>query len=142
MARSVLLDAGPLVAYLIKEDEYHSWAIGQFGRFARFYTCEAVLAEACARLSYYDKTPAIVMELVAKAEASVILVNFQIKSRAERIARLMRKYADQPMDLADACLVVMSEQAEDSLVLTTDRTDFTVYRRHDREPIPFVSPGD
>jgi hypothetical protein len=48
MPKSVLLDAGPLVAYLREAETYHRWAVEQFKRFAQFSTCDAVLAEACA----------------------------------------------------------------------------------------------
>jgi predicted nucleic acid-binding protein len=44
------------------------------------------------------------------------------------------------LDFADACLVVMSEQTKDCRILTIDRADFTVYRRHGREAIPLVLP--
>ena len=53
MPKSVLLDAGPLVAYLREEETEHVLAVEQFRRFAQFSTCDAVLAEACARLAYY-----------------------------------------------------------------------------------------
>jgi hypothetical protein len=52
----------------------------------------------------------------------------------------MKKYADHPMDFADACLVYMSEQTKDCRIVTIDRADFTVYRRHGREAIPLVLP--
>jgi predicted nucleic acid-binding protein len=52
----------------------------------------------------------------------------------------MQKYGDQPMDFADACLVVMAEQLPDSVIVTLDATDFSVYRRHEREVVPYVSP--
>ena len=51
----------------------------------------------------------------------------------------MQKYAAQPMSLADACLVRMSETLSDPLVLTTD-SDFRVYRRHSRQVVPCVIP--
>jgi len=44
------------------------------------------------------------------------------------------------MDLADACLVAMSERVSDCLVVTLDRSDFSVYRRHERQVVPFISP--
>ena len=46
---------------------------------------------------------------------------------------------NRPMDFADACLVRMSERYPDSQVLTLD-SDFTIYRRHRREPIPVLMP--
>ena len=139
MAVSVLLDAGPLVAYLREKEEHHEWAVEQFRRFSHFATCDAVLAEACARLAYYDEEPARVLELVRDA-GSNISVEFVSTVHTDRIARLMRKYEDQPMDFADACLVVMTEQVRNCAVLTLDDADFRIYRRHDREVVPFFSP--
>jgi predicted nucleic acid-binding protein len=55
------------------------------------------------------------------------------------LLRLLRKYADQPMSLADACLVRMAELAEPCQVFTTDK-DFLVYRRKGRHLIPLLSP--
>ena len=55
-----------------------------------------------------------------------------------RIRTLMVRY--RGMDLADASIVVMSELHPRSRVLTIDRTDFTVYRRNDRQVIDFVAP--
>jgi predicted nucleic acid-binding protein len=53
----------------------------------------------------------------------------------------MKKYNNRPMDLADACLVAMSEQFSDCVVVTLDEEDFRVYRRHERQVIPFISPN-
>jgi hypothetical protein len=50
------------------------------------------------------------------------------------------KYHDQEMQLADACLVRMSELKRDCRVFTLDRRDFQVYRRFDRQMIPLVAP--
>jgi predicted nucleic acid-binding protein len=44
------------------------------------------------------------------------------------------------MDLADASVVVMSEQYARCQVLTVDRRDFSIYRRNDRRVIDFVAP--
>lgn len=52
----------------------------------------------------------------------------------------MRKYADVPMSLADACLVRMTEVLPEPIVLTTD-ADFRVYRRHGRQVVPCVLPS-
>jgi len=137
MPQSVLLDAGPPVAALRAEEINHAWAVSQSQRFSHFVTCEAVLAEACARLNYYGEDQTRVVALVTKG---AVVVDFDFNRSAHRIERLMKKYADQPMDLADACLVAMSEKSSDCLVLTLDATDFKVYRRHDRQLIPFLSP--
>jgi predicted nucleic acid-binding protein len=113
------------------------WAAKQFRRFSQFTTCEAVLAEACARLAYYDGDQSLVVDLLL---TGALAVDFTAAQAAERLSRLMKKYADLPMDLADACLVVMTEQVPDSLVVTLDAKDFAIYRRHEREVIPHLSP--
>lgn len=59
----------------------------------------------------------------------------------DEVAGLMRRYADMPMSLADACLVRMSEQREEYAVLTLD-ADFRVYRRHKRKKIPLLIPAE
>jgi len=64
---------------------------------------------------------------------------FDLGDQLEPVLKLMQKYADVPMSLADACLVRMTEALSDSLVLTTD-TDFRVYRRHSRHVVPCLIP--
>lgn len=53
--------------------------------------------------------------------------------------RLLQKYSDVPMSLADACLVRMAELYDDSTLFSID-TDFTVYRKHKRQVIPTILP--
>ncbi len=53
----------------------------------------------------------------------------------------MRRYANVPMSLADACLVRMSELAAGCVLFTLDG-DFRIYRRHRRQKIPLVIPPD
>ena len=137
MPKRVLLDAGPLVAFLSKEDEWHGWAVEQFERFAQFTTCEAVVSEACARLAYYGADQSMVVDLV---RAGALVADFDLNQAADRVSRLMKKYRDQPMDFADACLVTMSERISDSVVVTLDINDFSIYRRHEREIVPCISP--
>jgi len=66
-------------------------------------------------------------------------VAFRLEPESESVAALMRRYADLPMSLADACLVRMSELNRDCRVLTTD-SDFKLYRRFGRQVIPLLCP--
>ena len=136
MIKAVLLDAGPWVAYLRRADKHHGWARGQFSAREAFVSCDAVLAEVCARLEYYGNDPLAALEFV---KAGVVTLPFDLQGNIVFVDALMRKYRDQPMDLADACLVRMTEIEERSLVITTDG-DFRVYRRNGREVIPCVLP--
>lgn len=136
VAKAVLLDAGPWVAYLRRADKHHVWAREQFSAREAFVSCEAVLAEVCARLQYYGNDPLVALEFV---RSGVVTIGFDLQSNLLPVANLMRKYRHQPMDLADACLVRMTEMESRSLVVTTDG-DFKVYRRNGREVVPHVLP--
>ena len=56
------------------------------------------------------------------------------------VGRLLRRYASLPMDLADACLVRLSELHADSVVFTIDSEFRDVYRRNGRQVIPTLLP--
>jgi hypothetical protein len=66
---------------------------------------------------------------------------FDFQQQAPAVWKLMAKYADTPMDFADACLVRMTEIVPEPRVWTTDR-DFLIYRRHGRTSIPLVAPWE
>jgi predicted nucleic acid-binding protein len=138
MPRRVIIDAGALVAFLHRDDEWHDWAAEQFKRFRRLETCEAAVAEACARMEYFGLDQTRVGRLV---QDGVVTITFAAQGNIGRIVQLMDKYADRPMDFADACLVVMSEVQKDVLVITTD-SDFVFYRRHGRDVIPLELAGE
>jgi uncharacterized protein len=134
--KTVLLDAGPWVAYLRRADKHHVWAREQFSARTAFVSCDVVLAEVCARLQYYGNDPLAALEFVT---AGVVTLDFDLQDNLAFIRKLMRKYSDQPMDLADACLVRMTEIEARSLVVTTDE-DFRFYRRNGHEVVPCVLP--
>jgi uncharacterized protein len=137
MPRRVLVDAGPLVAFLNKNDLWHKWAREQFQRFRCFVTCEPVLAEVCARLAYEGISQRQALELLNQG---AVVLDFDLTRRVERVKVLMQKYDNRPMDLADACLVAMTEDHADSVVVTLDRRDFSVYRRSGRDVVPIITP--
>ena len=135
-----LLDTGPLVAFFDRRDHHHEWALEQWARAPiPLLTCEAVLAEATYLLQEHaGLNPARVLELI---ERGVVAVPFQVTEHAAAVLRLLDKYADQNMQLADACLVRMSEISSSSCVFTMDQQDFSVYRRFERRVIPLVAPS-
>ncbi len=134
-----LLDTGPLVAFFDRSDACHEWAKGKWRQApVPMLTCEAVLAEAAYLLRAHARLPG--EKILALFERKVITVPFALEAHAEPVAQLLEKYHDQGMDLADACLVRMSELKRDCRVFTLDRQDFEVYRRFDRQVIPLVAP--
>jgi predicted nucleic acid-binding protein len=135
MAASVLVDAAFLIALLSKRDTHHRWAAIQAPQFARpWNTCEAVLAEA-----FHVLGAAGAPALRAMLQRRILLVAFDLGQHIQPVLKLMQKYADLPMSVADACLVRMTEAFSDSLILTTD-TDFRLYRRHSRQVVPCRMP--
>ena len=134
----VIVDTGPLVAYLQSDEQHHAWTVDRFSTLPPpLFTCEAVLAEACFLIVRGGGNPDDLLDLV---ERGLIRVSFQLPSEIPRIRQLMRKYKDLPMSLADACLVRMTEQATDCLVVSLD-AHFRIYRRHGRTVIPVLLPG-
>jgi len=78
--------------------------------------------------------------VVALLRRRSLVVAFNLAADLEAVLRLIQKYANVPMGLADACLVRMTETFGDAVVLTTD-ADFAIYRRHSRNVVPCVLPG-
>jgi predicted nucleic acid-binding protein len=132
-----ILDTGPLVAAFRRpedKDPYTPWAAKLLRSLPYpLFTCDAVLTEA----AHFLRSPAKLLEAVRRG---LLVSRFDTQSAAPRLAELVRKYADRSMDFADACLVYLSEQTRDSRIVTIDRADFTVYRRHGREAIPLLLP--
>jgi predicted nucleic acid-binding protein len=134
---AVLLDTGPLVAYFDRSEAHHGWATEQFAAIKPpLLTCEPVLTEAAYLI---QSGGGDVRALYSFLRDGVIQIPFQLGTEAEAVAALMRRYADLPMDLADACLVRMTEVRNIARVFTLDE-HFTIYRRHGRQIIPLIIP--
>jgi len=135
MARNAVVDAGFVVALLSSRDNHHEWAVTQASEFPPpWSTCEAVLSE-----SFYLLGGRGAPNLGALVRRRALLVTFEFAKNVEPVLRLIEKYSDVPMSLADACLVRMTETLADPIVLTTDQ-DFRFYRRHSRRIVPCVTP--
>jgi predicted nucleic acid-binding protein len=124
------------VALLSRRDANHGWAVMQSERFQPpWSTCEAVVSETFHLLDARG-SPA----LAALLQRRAVVAAFNLDQDLERTLRLVEKYSDTPMSLADACLVRMTETLDDPLLLTTD-ADFRIYRRHGRQAVPCVIPS-
>ncbi len=137
MIKGVLLDTGPLVAALNGHDAWHEWAKTQWMRIEPpMYTCEAVLTEACFLMQKHTQCSHAILELVKR---EIIVPVFHADQHCTEVLQLMKKYTDQPMSFADACLVRMSEIYPEYSVFTLDK-HFRVYRRQGRRHIPLITP--
>ena len=135
MAVSVLVDASFLVTLLNVREFNNAWAEDQAKRHPPpWTTCEAVLSEAFHLVGHHGA-----LSLTRLLSRNALSPSFHLGPELDAVLRLMDKYADVPMSLADACLVRMSEIFSDPVVLTTD-ADFRIYRRHGRQVVPCVMP--
>lgn len=136
-ATKVLVDTGPLVAYWNAADAHHEWAVRQWAALMEpVYTCEAVVSETAFLL---QDDGLETENLWAALERGIVRVEFDFEMQKPDLLRLLRKYDDQPMSVADACLVRLSELSHPSVVFTTD-SDFRFYRRGGRGIIPLIAP--
>ena len=135
----IIVDTGPLVAFLNRSDKYHDWSKTQFAELKPpFFSCESVISEACFLLRHSEIGIKNIFQLL---ERELIKISFQLESEIGVVKNLMSKYKDIPMSLADACLVRMSEQISDSTICTLDK-DFRIYRKDKRKFIPLIIPAD
>jgi predicted nucleic acid-binding protein len=131
-----IADTGFLVAFANANDKYHDWAVQIAGDLsAPLLTCEAVLAEA----AFHLESTAIVLAMVTQG---LVELAFDCRDHLVHLTRLADRYADRDPDLADLCLVRMSELFPHHVVITIDRTDFRVFRRNKREAIPILCPPE
>jgi uncharacterized protein len=137
--KSWLVDTGPIVALLARDDAHHGWAVEQSKSApATVFTCEAVLSEVAFLLKRGGHD---VDDLFALVEVGFLRSDFDFQAEARAVRGLMRRYRDQPMGLADACLVRMAELRPDSCLWTVDG-DFLVYRKNRRQTLSLVIPGE
>jgi hypothetical protein len=129
-----IADTGFVVAFGRSNDQHHPWALDLGKRITEpLLTCEAVLAEAAFHLG----SSSYVLSLV---EDGLLLVAFDFSENIIQLRELARRYADRKPDLADVCLIRMSELYPRHPVITVDEADFRVYRRNKRETIPLICP--
>jgi uncharacterized protein len=134
---SVVVDTGPLVALLDADDAHHDWARVQFARLRPpLLTCEAVLTEASFLLARAGTEPGVVTALV---ERGVLTVARLFDDEATLLTRLLRRYKNVPMSLADACLLRLVALTPHATLFTLD-SDFRIYRYKGRRQIPLLAP--
>jgi predicted nucleic acid-binding protein len=129
-----IADTGFIVAACNQDDTYHGWAMNVARSVTEpLLTCEAVLAEA----AFHLRSSAYVLELV---EDEMLRIAFDLSKNLPELRVLARRYADRTPDLADLCLIRMSELYPRHTVITVNANDFRIYRRNKRETIPLLCP--
>ena len=128
-----IADTGFIVAFRNRTDQHHAWAVDLARNIdAPLLTCESVLSEAAFHLGSSLDT----LELVT---SGMLEISFDCSQHIEKLHDLAARYADRYPDLADLCLIRMSELHPHHTVVSVDE-DFRVYRRNKRDVIPLLCP--
>ena len=103
MNHRLILDTGPWVALLCRDDTHHEWAKAQFAQHpGPFLTCEAVVAETCFLRARADFDPARALMLLERGAVQIAL---SLESQIAPVRKLFERYDNVPASLADASTV-------------------------------------
>jgi len=120
-----LVDAGPLIALFDKSDAYHNKAVNSLKNHnSRLITTWPVITEVMHMISFNHRVQSDFLSWIMKGGITIAPLN---QSHIRRIAELINKFSNVPMDLADASLVVIAEEHGIDSIYTID-SDFKVYR--------------
>jgi predicted nucleic acid-binding protein len=126
----ILVDAGPLVALVDADDQFHKKCVATLkGLREPLVTVWPPVTEAMYLLGDLPKAQEALWEMLARGVLRLLPLDV---ADVPRIRELMSKYANRPMDLADAALVRVAEREGIRNFFTVDRKDFKVYRIHGR----------
>jgi uncharacterized protein len=122
--RRVIVDTGPLIGWFDANDAHHVPARRFFDNYAgELLSTWPVLGEVCHLLP--DRMVSGFLRWVGRGGITVVDVP---ASSLPGLADRIDKYADLPMDLADASLIWLAESSGVLEVATIDRRDFGIYR--------------
>ncbi|SMO75914.1 type II toxin-antitoxin system VapC family toxin [Gracilimonas mengyeensis] len=137
MAKTVLVDTGPLVALIDRRDSRHAWASAKMDTFTSpMITCTAVIVEAAFLLK---RTYNGLENLLSFIDEGIVEVQNPYPKKKETIHRSILKYQNISGSIADLCLVVMAEEFPSCEIFTID-SDFLIYKDSDGNPLPLISP--
>lgn len=121
----VLIDTGPIVALFDKSDKYHKKISTFLKAFSgKLITSIAVITEVTHILDFNIKAQLNFLEWIRRGAIGIHEIN---ELQFDRIIKLIKKYSDQPMDFADATLIVIAEEVNTKNIISIDN-DFDIYR--------------
>lgn len=132
-----IIDTGPLVAYLDAGDPFHAVVSSTLDEFTgRLHTTSAVVTEAMHFLTEAASGQELLVEFLMTSGTEIF--EMMRPAQLQSAVALMRKYADTPMDFADATLVLLAEDLSLTEILTLDRRGFRVYRTRSGKALQLV----
>lgn len=126
-----LLDTGPWVALIDRSESGHTRCREWLETFSgKLYSTEPVLTEVLYLLNFSLKAQQTALEFVLREIVNLVPTDIRA---LKAVGSLMEKYADLPMDYADATLVCLAAEAEIYNIVTLDQRDFSIYRLPDNQ---------
>lgn len=134
--RQILVDTGPLVAILSREDEYHHTCVNALREMpGPLLSCRPVITEAAWLLR---RSPGAVQQLLRSIDGGFLELLHLAGTEAEAVAALMKRYEDIHPHLADAALVYLANREQIETIFTLDQRDFPIYRSGRRRAFRIV----
>lgn len=132
----ILVDAGPLVALLDADDQHHARCVAALKSLREpLATVWPPFTKAMYLLADLAVAQEALWEMLERRAIHLLPLD---SADVPRIRELMRKYANRPMDLADAALLRVAEREGLRKIFTVDRRDFSVYRLHGRTRLTVI----
>lgn len=135
-SRSVLIDAGPIIAIFSQRDQWHEACSAAIGNLSLpYFTCWPVIAEAAYRLQAYPEQVRKMLDTIPAGFLHILPLD---EEDIEPVKAIHAKYEDCDLQFADACLMHLANREQIQTVFTTDETDFSIFRMQDGEPLTLV----
>jgi hypothetical protein len=136
VADEILLDTGALVALVDRSEKRHADCVAALDKLSgTVVTTEAVVTETLHLLSERWSWQKSCLEFFTRG---AFLLAPSSQASLKRVALLMERYRNVPMDYADATLVALGEELETDAVFTLDERGFSVYRLNQRKPFRLI----
>jgi predicted nucleic acid-binding protein len=133
----ILADTGFWVALANRHDRHHAVAVARLGSLReKLVTTWPVLTETCHLLMRFGVDAEL--RFIRSTERGAVELFDVGRPHLARIEKLMDRYRDLPMDLADASLVIAAEDLGSGRILSTDERDFRAYRWKNTKPFTNV----
>ena len=121
-----ILDTGPWVALIDRSESRHIECVQWLKNFSgRLYSTEAVLTEVLYILNFSIKAQCSALDFVLESVVEIVPSNIESLKKTKN---LIKKYADLPMDFADATIVCFAAETGIRNIVTFDKKDFAIYR--------------
>ncbi len=136
MPAELLLDTGAFVALVDRRETKHAECVAVLEHWeGPIITTEAVLTETLYLVGPTWPAQKVCLEFFQRGALALVPSS---QASLRRVASLMQKYQDLPMDFADATLVALAEESQIDRVFTLDRRGFSTYRIQGRQPFRLV----